>query len=154
MQGRLFKQCVLLQKSGYVPTLLIEGNPYKTTHDVSREAIRGALLSVSLSWQIPVNYSANISDTADMIMMMAKQNPKEQYNAQRYGYKPKTLRKQQLYFLQGLPLIGPKLAREMMNHFGSLERILNASEDELAQVPGIGKEKASKIWRFIRPASQ
>ncbi len=154
MQGRLFKQCILLQKSGYAPTLLIEGNPYNTAHDVTREAVRGALLSVSLSWQIPVNYSANKSDTAEIIMMMARQNPKEHYIVPRYGYKPKTLRKQQLYFLQGLPLIGPKLASEMMNHFVSLERILNASENELAQVPGIGKEKASKIWRFIRPASQ
>ncbi len=154
MQGRLFKQCQMLQKSGYVPTLLIEGNPYHTTHDISREAIRGALLSVSLSWQISVNYSANINDTADLIMMIAKQNPQERNTAYRYGYKPKTLRKQQLYFLQGLPLIGPKLAMELMKHFGSLEQILAASEDELAKIPGIGRQKASKIYRFIRPIEQ
>ena len=151
MQGRLFNQCRLLQKSGYVPTLLIEGNPYNTAHDVSREAIRGALMSVSLSWQIPVNYSASINDTADIIVMIARQNPKEKHTAQRYGYKPKTLQKQQLYFLQGLPSIGPKLANELMKHFGSLEKILAASEDELAKIPGIGPQKASKICRFIRP---
>lgn len=154
MKGRLFKQCVMLQKSGYVPTLLIEGNPYHTVHDISREAIRGALLSVSLAWQIPVNYSANTNDTAGLIMMIARQNPKEKNTTYRYGYKPKTLRKQQLNFLQGLPLIGPKLAIELMNYFGSLEHILTASEDELAKTPGIGKQIASKISRFMKPDEQ
>lgn len=154
MQGRLFKQCLLLQKSGYVSTILIEGNPYHSAHDVSREAIRGALLSVSLAWQIPVNYSANSNDTAELIMMIARQNPKETYMLQRYGYKPKTLRKQQLHFLQGLPSIGPKLALKLMNHFGNLVQILASNEEELAQVPGIGKEKANKIWRFLRPVEQ
>ncbi|WP_185957436.1 ERCC4 domain-containing protein [Saccharicrinis carchari] len=150
MQGRLFKQCVLLQKSGYVTSLLIEGNPYHTVHNVSREAIRGALLSVSLSWQIPINYSANNSDTANMIMRIAEQNPKDTFMVQRYGYKPKTLQKQQLYFLQGLPLIGPKLANALMKHFKGIDRIMSASEVELAQVSGIGKNKAMRIWQFIR----
>ncbi|MGQ1786250.1 MULTISPECIES: ERCC4 domain-containing protein [unclassified Saccharicrinis] len=55
LQGRLYKQCYELRKSTYIPTLIIEGNSFNTRHDISREAIRGALLSISIAWQIPVN---------------------------------------------------------------------------------------------------
>jgi Fanconi anemia group M protein len=34
--------------------LFIEGNPYKTTYNISYQAVKGALLSISLIWQIPV----------------------------------------------------------------------------------------------------
>ena len=100
MQNRLFKQCANIKKTNYHQILLIEGNPYKTKHDISRNAIKGALLSISLAWQIPIIFSSNKIDTAQMLIMAAKQNLQENYIFQRTGYKPKTNRKKQLYFLE------------------------------------------------------
>jgi Fanconi anemia group M protein len=149
IQDRLFRQCAAIKQSHYIPTLLIEGNPYHTLHIISREAIRGALLSVSLSWQIPVNYSANIKDTVELLMMIAQQNIKDTQFAVRNAYKPKNLKKQQLYFLQGLPWIGAKLASALFQYFGSIQQVILANEDELARVEGIGKGRARKIREFI-----
>ncbi|MEN8119182.1 MAG: ERCC4 domain-containing protein [Bacteroidota bacterium] len=149
MQNRLFKQCANLKKTNYHQILLIEGNPYKTKHDISRQAVRGALLSVSLSWQIPIVFSADKFETAEMLILAAKQNLQEKFMFQRTGYKPKTITKKQLYFLQGLPSVGPKIATELLKQFGTIEKIISATEKQLREVPGIGKDKAEKIRKFI-----
>ena len=149
MQNRLFKQCANLKKTNYHQILLIEGNPYKTKHSISREAIRGALLSISSSWQIPIVYSLNTNETAQMLIHAAKQNLHEKFMFQRTGYKPKTITKKQLYFLQGLPSVGPKIAIELLKQFGNIEKIISATEKELKDVAGIGKGKAVKIREFI-----
>jgi len=150
MQNRLFKQCANLKKTIYHQILLVEGNPYKTKHDISRQAIKGALLSISLSWQIPVVFSANASDSAQMLIMAAKQNLQEKFMFQRTGYKPKTIIKRQLYFLQGLPSVGPKIAIELLKQFDTIEKIISATEKELQKVAGIGKGKAVIIREFVR----
>ncbi len=57
LDTRLFKQCANLKKQHWRHIILIEGNPYKTRHDIDPNAIRGAIISVSVSWQIPVLFS-------------------------------------------------------------------------------------------------
>ena len=54
ISGHLFNQCSQLRKTGMIPLIIVEGNPYKTTHNIKPKAIKGALLAVNLSWQIPV----------------------------------------------------------------------------------------------------
>ena len=149
MQNRLFSQCARLKKSIYHPTLLIEGNPYTCDYDISRQAIKGALLSVSISWQVPVIFSSGPADSAQSLMMAAGQNLKEHLMLFRTATKPKTVARQQLYFLKGLPLVGAKTAQALIAHFGSIEKIMQAGEDELQRVEGIGKDKARRIREFI-----
>jgi len=43
-----------------------------------------------------------------------------------------------------MPMIGPHLANELLNNFGSLNKIFDASVDELKDVPGIGKRKPKR----------
>ncbi|MCF8374601.1 MAG: hypothetical protein K9H64_23485 [Bacteroidales bacterium] len=149
VQNRLFAQCAMLKKTNYHPTLLIEGNPYTSGHDISRQAVKGALLSVSLSWQIPIIFSSDAPDSAQTLIMAAEQNLRDHLILFRTATKPKTRSKQQIYFLKGLPLVGAKTAQALINHFGSIERIMLADEVELQEVEGIGKDKAAKIRRFI-----
>ena len=149
MQKRLFGQCAKLRKTHYHVLMLIEGNPYANNHNISREAVKGALLSVSCSWQIPIIYSSDTKDSAQTLMMLALQNLKEHLVIYRTAIKPKTLKKQQIYFLCGLPMVGAKTAQKLLEHFGSLDKILMASQIELKQVKGIGKDKARKIREFL-----
>jgi len=48
--------------------------------------------------------------------------------------------------LDGIPGIGPAKRNALLAHFGSVENIKNADEDELTQVPGI-TEKIAKVIR-------
>ncbi len=130
--------------------ILIEGNPYSTHHNIDRQAVKGALLSVSLSWQIPVIYSGNPKDSADMLLMSGQQLIHEKINYFRRGYKPKQINNKALFFIQGLPTVGPMIANSLLNKFGNLENIILATEDELMKIEGLGKTKAKKIRHFLR----
>ncbi len=45
--------------------------------------------------------------------------------------------------------IGEKRKIEILRHFGSLERLLAASVEDIAQVKGIGKTFAERIYRYL-----
>jgi DNA processing protein len=52
--------------------------------------------------------------------------------------------------LDSIPDIGPVVARKLLSAFGTPENIFQMSIDELIQVEGIGKSRASKIISFNR----
>lgn len=49
----------------------------------------------------------------------------------------------------GIRHVGPVAARSLTNHFGSLDAIFNASEDELSQVEGVGATLAASVKDWI-----
>ena len=149
IQGRLFSQCARMKRSDYHNVLLIEGNPYKTCHDISRQAIQGALLSVSVSWQIPIIFSSSPHDSADMLLTAGDQLVRINYNYIRKGYKPKSVKRKSLYFLQGLPAVGPSTAKALLERFGTPEKVILATEDELMEIEGLGATKARRIREFL-----
>jgi Fanconi anemia group M protein len=63
--------------------------------------------------------------------------------------KPLTLREKQLFIVESLPNIGSKYAERLLEAFGSVEGVMNASEKELRSVEGIGAKRASEIRRVI-----
>jgi len=152
IQQRLFNQCAKIVKTIYQPLLIIEGNPYKTIHEVNRESIRGALLSIAVAWHIPVIYSSGLQETANLLIQIATHNIQVKVNHIRPGYKPKTIVKQNLYFLQGIPSVGPQLAHKLLLSFGSVQGVLSATADELQNVSGVGKQRALKIRSFLSGA--
>ncbi len=147
--NRLFEQCHRLKKTSYNHIMLIEGNPYKTGYDISYEAVKGALLSISVSWQIPIVFTTDIKDSVKTLIAAGNQLLKEKRFIYRKGHKPKAIMKKQLYLLQGLPMVGVNIAHALLQRFGSIENIMAASVDELMEVDGIGKGKASIIKEFI-----
>jgi len=49
----------------------------------------------------------------------------------------------------GIPHVGEVAARDLAQHFGSLEKVMEASQDELQSMKGIGKEMARAISSFF-----
>lgn len=150
IDGRLFNQISNLKNNCANPTLLIEGNPYKTDLDFNPDAIRGALISISTIWHIPIIFSRSIHDTRDVLKMIGKQDEDTMNFIQlRSGYRPKKLKSKQLYLLQGLPKVGPTMAKRLLTHFKTVSAIMNASTKELMQVEGIGRSSAEKIREVL-----
>jgi excinuclease ABC subunit C len=54
--------------------------------------------------------------------------------------------------LEELPGIGPKKRNALLRHFGGLDRLSKASEDELANVKGVSARDAERIAQFFRSA--
>ena len=147
--NRLFEQCYRLKQTSYSRLMLIEGNPYKTKVNISNEAIKGALLSVSLSWEIPIVFTHDTNDTVKTLISAGSQLIKESRFTYRKGYKPKAIMKKRLYLLQDLPMVGPNIANKLLEQFGSIENVILASIDDLTEVEGVGMGKALKIKEFI-----
>ena len=149
VSGRLFSQCSRMVRSGMQPLILLEGNPYETDHQIDPKALKGALLSVSASWRIPVIYSEDKVDTAELLYMLQQQGTPKGPWIRANGIKSKRIDTQRLRMLQGLPNTGPERASRLLTHFGNIEAIVTASYKNLQKVEGIGKKTAERIRHFI-----
>ncbi len=146
IDDRLFKQLSNLKKYCSRPLLLIEGNPYKTDLAFDPQAIKGALLSTKAIWYVPVIFSNSKEETRDIFLMLGGQEESGQDVVPlRGGYRPKRLKSRQLYILQGFPQVGPTMAKRLLEHFGSIAKIMNATISELMRVEGIGRISAESI---------
>jgi ERCC4-type nuclease len=156
IDGRLFKQTMLMANSNRKGLLILEGAVSDTGEiGVTREAMQGALITVSLILGIPVLRSKDPSETAKLLAYTARQiDSINRGGMQRHGYRPKSKRKRQLFILQGLPGVGSERAERLLARFGSVEAAISAGSDELQTVEGIGKSIADKIrWVVSEQAS-
>lgn len=147
VDGRLFRQMIRLAGSTLTGVLILEGTADDTTElGITREAMQGALITVSLILGIPVLRAKDSAETAKLIVFMARQvESVARGGVYRQGYRPKNKRKKQLFILQGLPGVGPERAGRLLDRFGSVEGVISAGSDELKSVNGIGKNVADKI---------
>ncbi len=147
VDGRLFKQMIYLANSKSKGVLILEGTTSNSFEiGLTREAMQGALITVSLIMGIPVLRSKNPAETAKLMVFIARQVESiTNGGVQRHGYQPKGIRYRQRYILQGLPKIGRERADRLLDRFGSVEAVVSASIDDLQTVDGIGKNIAEKI---------
>jgi Fanconi anemia group M protein len=147
IDGRLFKQAAQMSRFFESSLMIIEGKDiYSTTVDIHPHAVKGALISIAMTWRIPILFTDDGEDTALLLRLLADQNAAMSCELScRPGRRPKRMRKRQLYILQGLPHVGPRLAIQLLDHFGSVEKVMTAPEEELRQIPKLGRIKAQKI---------
>lgn len=145
--GRLFDQMIRLAGSSLKSILILEGTAKDLADSgIRREAIQGALITISLILGIPLLRSKEPEETARLIVYAARQMKSfDRGGLKRYGYRPKDKRKRQLFILQGLPGIGREKAVRLLDNFGSVAAIVTASSSELQTVEGIGKNLADRI---------
>ena len=148
IDGRMFKQAAYLAGAKQRGVLILEGTGKDLAEtNIRREALQGALITVSLIFGIPVLRSMEPHETADLMVYATRQIQAVASGAcpRRGGYRPKSKHTRQKYILQGLPGIGPERAKRLIERFASVERVIAASAEELQSVDGIGKDTAEKI---------
>lgn len=148
VDGRLFKQLNDMKKNYSHPILIIEGETiFNENRKINPNAIRGALASITIDLSLPIIWTKNQLETAEMLYIIAK---REQIQLKksisiRTKRKFKSMNQMQEFLVSGLPLISYEKAKKLLKHFGSPEKIFSASEEELQKVEGIGKKLAKKI---------
>ncbi len=149
MDGRLFSQ--IKELCAYEkPILLIErnGSNFSKIHP---NAVRGALASLALDFNLPVIFSQSYIDTAGIIFQIAK---REQVDERRVAsIRPKSglisTERRQEFIIAGLPNVSTVLARRLLSKFKTPQKVFSASEKELQEIEGIGEEKAKKISELL-----
>lgn len=147
---RLFKQAKELSEEFKHPILILEGDDLYTGM-INPNAIRGSMASIAIDFGISIIPTRNSQDTAAMIKRIAvrEQNGERTPIQIRTDKKPVSLMEQQLFIVESLPNIGPVNAKNLLKHFGSVTKVLNASESQLQEVEGIGKKTAENIRKVI-----
>lgn len=153
IDGRLLQQLKELKENFELPVVIIEGageQDLYSIRNVHPNAIRGMLATIAVSYRIPLLYSKNPKDTAGFIIAIAKRE--KEANAPEPSLhirKPATLAEKQEYVIASLPGIEVKLARALLQKFGSVAEIMSATEEHLQKVELVGPKKAAEIRRVI-----
>lgn len=147
---RLFKQARSLMEEFKRPLIILEGDDLYNGM-INPNAIRGSIASIALDFGISIIPTRNAQDTAAMIKRIAiREQSGEKTPIQiRTDKKPVNLWEQQLFIIESLPNIGPVNAKNLLEHFGTVANIINASESQLQEVGGIGKKTAANIHKVV-----
>ncbi|QQR92281.1 MAG: DEAD/DEAH box helicase [Candidatus Iainarchaeum archaeon] len=153
LDGRLLAQLMNMSQAYARPLLLLEGKPEELfiTRNIHEHAIIGMLSAIALTYRIPILFTKDARDTARYVYLMAKreQISKDKEIRLRMGRKGLTMEEQQQFIVESLPSVGPNLAKSLLEHFGSIQKISNASLDELKEVEKIGPKKAQTILNVL-----
>ncbi len=146
LDGRLLNQIQALKKNFEKSVMIIEGEQnIFSARNIHANAIRGALASIVLGHGVPVLYTKDEKDTAALLLVMAK---REQHKGATYSLhctKPLSLKNQQEFIVSAFPSIGRSMAKILLEHFGSIKALVNATEDELRSVKGVGVTIAKNL---------
>ena len=147
---RLFKQARSLMEEFKRPLIILEGDDLYNGM-INPNAIRGSIASIALDFGISIIPTRNAQDTAAMIKRIAiREQSGEKTPIQiRTDKKPVNLWEQQLFIIESLQNIGPVNAKNLLEHFGTVANIINASESQLQEVEGIGKKTATNIRKVV-----
>ena len=128
------------------PVLIIEGADLYAQRNIAPNAIRGALAAISVQLGVSVFMSAGPEETGEVLYVLMNRELGESSSRQSlHHHKSYRSEREQLeYILSSFPGIGPHQARILLRHFGTLSAVIQASEDELRAVDGIG-EKISGV---------
>lgn len=150
MDKRLHKQAKELVENFKKPLIIIEGTDLYSG-PVHPNAVRGALASIAVDFGIPLIPTKSPEDTAAMINRIAIREQREEKSEiqVRTEKKPLTTWDQQLYIIESLPNVGPVTARKLLEEFKNVKAVVNASEEDLKRVEGIGDKIAKRIIRVV-----
>jgi len=109
-----------------------ENNEKRGLHS---NAIRGMLLFIELEAKCPIIFSKNYEDTAKFLYLITKRQEKDKTPISLHAKKKNlSFQEQKQYILESFPNIGPTTAKKLLEKFKTLNKILNAGEDELKEV--------------------
>ncbi len=151
IEQKLFDQISNLSRAYEKPVLIIEGESLFNCRGINPNAMHGALSSISLDFGVSVFYTRDAEDTASLLMQIAKREQTYEKRAvNMHGKKSAPmLPQQQEYIVSSISEIGPKAARNLLEHFGSVENVMKASYEELLEVSNIGPKTAARIREIV-----
>ena len=150
MDKTLFTSAIYLREHFDLPVLMVEGQVNFEYARFDPQAVRGALSSMMLQYGMTVLSTPDIEETVNLVAMMTRQ---EQVGIPEISFAPKRkavdLPDMQRRIVEMLPGCGMVMARALLQRFGSVRRIANATGPEFRSMRGIGAKKAEEMVRVL-----
>ena len=146
----LFTSAIYLREHFGLPILVVEGEVNFEYSAFDPQSIRGAVSSMMLEYGLSVLSTPTIEETVQLVAMMARQ---EQVGIPEISLIPKrkatSVPDMQRRVVEMLPGCGMVMARDLLQTFGTVERIVQASPDHLRATRGLGAKKVAEIHRVL-----
>ena len=147
---RLFTQAKALAESCTKPILLIEGNLNLFSSSLHPHAIAGAITSLATDFRLPIIYTRNQKETAEILFSLARREQEERKRRISIGKrKGMGLKIQMEETIASLPHVDHKISNRLLKHFGSIKNIMTANLEDFFEVRGVGEKIATDIIDFI-----
>ncbi len=148
VDGRLFEQAGRLKTEFPSALLCVVGNDF---FRIEKQARRGILIALATDFALPVFFLENEESLADFLLQIAvrEQLSKKRAPKLQFAKKAEVPGQQQQLIVESLPGIGPSTAKALLSHFGSVENVLTADEEELMAAPGVGPARARQIKKVV-----
>jgi len=150
--GRIFQQAYRMAQSGKNCLIILEGDKSMTgSSAISRKAVQGVLIHLTVFLGIPVIRSRNIQETASLLVDILRQCKERELPVLKPiittspGIRINKKQRQKLFIIQNVPGIGTKRGYALLKYFSTIENVLNASPTDLTKVQGIGNKLANRI---------
>ena len=149
-ERNIFAQLKDLARSYERPILILEGRDLYA-RQVHPNAIRGALASIAVDFGVAIIPTADEDETVSVIAAIARREQQAGGGAPHaHGKKThRTLKEQQEYLVSSIPGVGNAVAKNLLRHFGSVERVFAASAEELKEVELVGPKTAERIRELV-----
>lgn len=149
IDGRLFTQLFNLVSNYERVIIIVEGE--SNAERLRKESLLGAYATIITDFGAALFFTRNMEKTAEMIYAIAKHEQLAKKQPLRIYAKRKTLTisQNQRAIIEMFPMIGPKKAKQLLEHFGNIENIIRASERELKEVEGMGEKRAKVIRKIV-----
>jgi Fanconi anemia group M protein len=149
IDGRLFSQLPNLVSNYERAVVVVEG--VSNNERLRRSSLMGAYASIIADHGASLIFTRDKEATAELVFNFAKHEQLAKKQPMRIYAKRKTFTasQSQRAVIETFPMIGPKLAKNILNHFGSIEKFVKASESELLEVEGMGKKRAKMIRNIL-----
>ena len=148
-ERNLFRQIADLARTYERPVLILEGRDLYTTQ-MNAGSIRGAMISVAVDYGVPIIPTEDRNETVAVIALLAHRELREGREPKLHGHKTaRTLKEQQEYLISAISSVGPTVAKNLLKHFGSVEKIMTASSSQLQEVELVGPKIAQRIRELV-----
>jgi Fanconi anemia group M protein len=148
---RLFEQIIKLKEAYEKPIIIIEGESLYGLRNIHQNAIRGALASIVVDYNLPILWSKEAEETAKLIYAVINrcQSLREPSFSLKKGKLPSNISEIQERLISSLPQVNHVLARRLLQTFKKPINIFNSSEEDLKKVSGIGDKKVKLIKEVL-----
>lgn len=154
-RGRLFEQAQRISRSYENYLLIVEGDSQEVLADLRNPRVYwGTLLALAMTFDFKVFFTLDQEQTADVLEVLVTKFRGKAGGVPLLVKKPRmeTAKDWQLSILGTLPTIGPKMAEQLLEAFGSVRSVFRASRSELAVKGGIGYARAARIHELLDAA--
>jgi len=148
IDGRLFSQLPNLVSNYERVVVVVEG--VSDDMRLSRDSLLGAYSSIIADFGASLIFTRDKAGTAELVFHLAKHEQIAKKQPMRIYAKKRTFTPSQTAraIVESLPMVGPKLAKALLKHFGSIDALAQATERDISAVPGVGPKRA-KVIRAI-----